>query len=154
MCAEQANPYQDILHMPRPVSAKRPGMDIAARAAQFAPFSALTGYDSVIRESGRLTDGEVELTDSSREAIWEQLNLLQAYAGAEITVTYYVPDDRKTGGSYVTVTARVKKVDSYAQQLVLTDGRQIPLPAIYQLHITDIPGYPPPTEIPDGSDAW
>lgn len=127
--------YDDIIHLPHHVSPKRPGMSMTDRAAQFSPFAALTGYESVIQESGRLTDTVVELTDSGLQQINEKLGILaeHAHVTPQVTVTYFEPDRYKSGGTYVTVTGSVKRVDTYDQSLVLTDGREIPMEAIYDL---------------------
>ena len=124
--------YDDIIHLPHPVSESRPGMPMADRAAQFSPFSALTGYDGVIAETGRLTDAETELTESAISQLNESFRVLEenAHLRPQVTVCYFQPDSRKTGGSFVTVTGNVKRVDTYEQVLRLTDGREIPLEAI------------------------
>lgn len=108
---------------------------MADRAAQFSPFSALNGYEEVIEESGRLTDLSTELTESVRQEINEKLFWLSENEAQrpEVTVTYFQPDERKTGGKYVAVTGNVKRVDSCEQVLRLTDGSTIPMDAIYHL---------------------
>ena len=110
-------------------------MPMADRAAQFSPFAALTGYESVIQESGRLTDYAVELTDSGLQQINEKLRILAEHSQLtpSVTVTFFEPDRYKAGGAYVTITGKVKRVDTYDQSLVLTDGREIPMEAIYDL---------------------
>ena len=132
---EETHKYDDIIHLPHHVSDRRPGMSMYDRAAQFSPFSALTGYEEVIRETGRLTDASIELTDSSREKINEKLLILEqnSHIRPQVTVTYFAPDSRKNGGSYVTVTGQVKRVDSYDQVLRFTDDREIPMEAIKTL---------------------
>ncbi len=101
------------------------------RAAQFSPFAALTGYEAVIAESGRLTDAKTELTDSSVEEINEKLQRLTK--NDAVTVTYFVPDKNKSGGRYVTVTGFFKRVDTCEQVLLLADGSAICLDAICSL---------------------
>ena len=109
---------------------------MADRAAQFSSFAALTGFEDVIEETGRLTDPSSELTEGSKQQLNEKLVILSENAQINpwVKVTYFAPDTRKSGGSYVTVTARVKRVDEYEQALVLTDNRQIPLEAIRNIH--------------------
>lgn len=130
---QNTHKYDDIIHLPHPVSGKRAGMPLIDRAAQFAPFSALTGYEDVLEETQRLTDTPAVLTESSRQVINDRLNWLSGQKNPWVCVTFFVPDIRKAGGEYVTVTGQVKRVDGDAGHLLLTDGRQIPLSAIYRL---------------------
>lgn len=127
--------YDDIIDLPHHVSPKRPRMDRIDRAAQFSPFAALTGYDAAIKETGRLTDERIELSEESHAALdrKQQLLLDNLADRPEVSVTYFVPDERKSGGAYVTVTGRVKKVDEPGRLLILTDGTKIPLDEIQDL---------------------
>lgn len=127
--------YDDIINCPHHVSEKRAPMPIANRAAQFSPFAALTGYDAAIEETGRLTEGWIDLDESSVEALNEKLlRIRQAMnAGPEITVVYFRPDERKSGGAYISVTGVVKKLDSVDQSLLLEDGTLIFFENIYAL---------------------
>ena len=101
--------YDDIINLPHHVSATRPRMSMIDRAAQFSPFAALTGYDAAIKETGRLTDRRIELTEDSRAAMDRKQQLLVENLAdhPEVSVTYFVPDERKAGGAYITVTGRV-----------------------------------------------
>ena len=127
--------YDDIIDLPHHVSATRPRMSMIDRAAQFSPFAALTGYDAAIKETGRLTDERIELSEESRAVLdrKQQLLLDNLADHPKVTVTYFVPDERKAGGAYVTVTGRVKKVDDYQRLLLLTDGTKIPLDEILDM---------------------
>ena len=127
--------YDDIIDLPHHVSATRPRMSMIDRAAQFSPFAALTGYDAAIKETGRLTDERIELTEDSRAVLdrKQQLLLDNLADHPEASVTYFVPDERKSGGAYVTVTGIVKKVDDYQRLLILTDGTKIPLDEILDM---------------------
>lgn len=127
--------YDDIINCPHHVSEKRAPMPIANRAAQFSPFAALTGYDAAIEETGRLTEGWIDLDESSVEALNEKLlRIRQAMnAGPEITVVYFRPDERKSGGAYISVTGVVKKLDSVDQSLLMEDGTLIFFENIYAL---------------------
>ena len=131
----ETHKYDDIIDLPHPVSPTRAGMPMIDRAAQFAPFAALTGYDAVIEETGRLTDSAAELTESSKQVLDARLGELaaQCHKKPQIRVTCFVPDSRKSGGSYVVRTGNLKRIDEYEQALIFTDGTRIPLHAIYGL---------------------
>lgn len=110
---EISHEYDDIINLPHHVSSERPHMPMIDRAAQFAPFAALTGYDAAIAETARLTDTKRELSEEQKEVIGKQLLALQSRlkTDPQVGVTYFVPDSRKAGGAYKTMTGRVKKVD-------------------------------------------
>lgn len=124
--------YDDILNLPHHVSASRPHMPAADRAAQFAPFAALTGYDAAVRETARQTDARLELDECEKEALNDKLRVLDEHLGSapEVAVTYFRPDGRKAGGAYVTVSGAVRKIDGYARVVVLADGGRIPIDEI------------------------
>ena len=130
--------YDDIMHLSRPQS-RRAKMTLQNRAAQFAPFAALTGYDAAIRETGRLTDQRRELDENEKARINGQLQFLAAHVGSRpwIAVTYFSPDERKTGGAYVTFTGALEKIDPYRACLSFEDGTQIFIGDIWQ--ITEAP---------------
>lgn len=125
--ADDPNRYNDIIDLPHHVSLSRPHMERSDRAAQFSPFAALTGYESAVKETARLTDQRVELDENEREALDKKQAVLAARLGEqpEITVTYFVADERKEGGSYVTARGRVKKIQSYEGMLIFEDGERI-----------------------------
>ena len=127
--------YDDIIDLPHHVSATRPRMSMIDRAAQFSPFAALTGYDAAIKETGRMTDERIELSEESRAVLdgKQQLLLDNLADHPEVSVTHFVPDERKSGGAYVTVTGQVKKVDEFERLLILTDGTKIPLDDILDI---------------------
>ena len=129
------NQYDDIIDLPHHVSATRPQMSMINRAAQFSLFAALTGYDAVIRKIGRLTDRRVELSEDRRVDLDKKQQLLSDSLAEhpEVSVTYFIPDERKVGGAYVTVTGNVKKFDIFQRIMVLTDGTMIPLDEILEL---------------------
>lgn len=131
----RCGPYEDIIYLPHPVSKTRPQMPMSDRAAQFSPFAALTGYDAAIRETARLTDKKLLLDEETCALLdRKQQCLCEIIAEKpEITVTYFVPDERKDGGSYVTVTGKLRRIDLCARLLMLTDGRNIPLDDIADL---------------------
>ena len=129
------NRYNEIINLPHHVSKTRPQMPMSDRAAQFAPFAALTGYDSAIKETGRLTDERIELDEEALTALDRKYQLLiNALADApEVTIIYFQPDERKAGGQYVSATGTVKKVDTFGRRILLQDGTRIPLDNIYDL---------------------
>jgi len=127
--------YDDIIHLPHHVSQRHPRMSVLDRAAQFSPFAALTGYGAVIQETGRLTGHRIELEEYSRDVLDKKQMILQEMAGEHpnITVTYFVPDDRKDGGAYAKYTGALKKLDVYRRVMVMTDGAEIPLDEIVDM---------------------
>ena len=135
MTSENNHKYDDIIGLPHHVSATRPRMSMIDRAAQFSPFAALTGYDAAIKETGRLTDQRIELSEDSRAALdrKQQILLDNIRERPDVSITYFIPDERKDGGSYVTVTGNVKKIDDYQRLLILTDRAQIPLDEIVDI---------------------
>ena len=124
-CAEQ---YKDIIDLPHHVSKTRPQMPMSDRAAQFAPFAALTGYDSAIKETGRLTDERIELDEEALTALDMKYQLLMdAFDDApEVTITYFQPDERKVGGKYLSAVGAVKKIDDFERRITMRDGTRIP----------------------------
>lgn len=129
--------YEDIIHFPHHVSSKRAPMSLHDRAAQFAPFAALTGHDAIIRETARQVDAPVELTESRREELNRQLQRLAdcIEGNPRAAITHYIPDLRKPGGAYVITTACIKKVDEYAHAIVLADGSLIDMDTVIQIKI-------------------
>lgn len=133
MKSEGQGSYDDIIDLPHPVSKRHPQMPLSDRAAQFAPFAALTGHDEAIRETARLTDSFVELSEEQREKLDQRLQMLLAEMRAdplrapEINATYFQPDEKKDGGAYVSVSGSVKKVDGYRRQIWFTDGTTLPM---------------------------
>lgn len=121
--------YDDLLYMPHPVSKKHPQMPILDRAAQFAPFAALTGHSAAIKETARLTDSKIELDEDTRMQLdmKQQILLEMTAKQPEIIVTYFKKDARKSGGSYLTVTGNLKKIDSYTHEFVMNNNRRIPI---------------------------
>lgn len=121
--------YDEIANLPHHVSETRPQMPMSDRAAQFAPFAALTGYDSAIRETGRLTDERIELYEEALTALNLRYQLLMDALGKEpeVEITFFKPDERKSGGEYVTVIGAVKNVDDFERLITMQDGMKIPM---------------------------
>jgi hypothetical protein len=129
--------YDDILHLSYPFPSTRPRMNSTDRAAQFSPFAALTGFEAVIEESGRLTETAIELEESAKAELDQSLRQLseQIHTHPKATITYFASDPRKLGGAYLTVTGNVKKIDTYEMRLILTDDTGIPISAIVQIYL-------------------
>lgn len=121
--------YDDILHLPHPTSKTHPRMSRQDRAAQFSPFAALTGYEAVVKETARLTDVRPTLTEDEVAELDTRLRLAMEL-DAEVTVTWFQPDSKKSGGSYASATGRVKKSDELQRILIMEDGTQIPIQEI------------------------
>lgn len=118
------NKYDDIINLPHYEPKKHKRMSIEARSAQFAPFSALTGYDDVVKETGRLTQKEMYLSEEQKINISN--NLQQALENKnEVTITYFIKDEKKTGGKYLNKTGIIKKYDSIKQIIIFEDKTQI-----------------------------
>ena len=127
--------YDDIINLPHHVSKNHPPMPMMNRAAQFAPFAALTGYDAVINETGRLTDGFIELDENKKEQLNRRIAELKETIDEQpsVTITFFKPDERKAGGSYSTVSGQLKKVDEFNQKLVMKDDLVIPFNCIFDI---------------------
>lgn len=129
--------YDDIIRLPHPTSRKHPRMSMEERAAQFAPFAALTGFGGVIRETGRLTDKQVELGESDQVELERVLTFLDSQEEEHpmIKVTYFLPDTYKEGGTYVTVTGHLKRIDQVEGVLLLWEGVRVPIQDIRSVGI-------------------
>ena len=127
--------YSDIINMPHHVSNNRPQMSMRDRAAQFAPFAALTGYGDAVRETARQTNQKIELLDEQVAILNEKILFLieKIKDNLEITITYFIPDKKKEGGAYTTVKGIVKKIDEYNKLIILNDGREIMMDSIFDL---------------------
>ena len=127
--------YDDLLNLPHHTSDFQPAMSMQNRAAQFAPFATLIGYDALIQETTRLTDQMAELDESVKAELNEKLRLLLELLPQqpEVTVTYFLPDSRKAGGAYRTASGIVRKFLRNENLLVMIDGSQIPIDAIATL---------------------
>ena len=131
--------YDDIKHLTRPQYDDLPPMSMHDRAAQFSPFAALVGYDDAVAETARLTDSRDELTEEEITELNANLNRLLDILDEqpEISVTYFVPDDRKSGGRYVEKVGVIRIYDSYSQQLVFTDKVKINIQDIISIEIKE-----------------
>lgn len=128
-------PYDDILHLPHPVSRKHPRMAVADRAAQFSPFAALTGYDDAVREAARLTDRRLELDEYEQQALNDRLQQILSRLPEQpvVRITYFRPDSCKEGGAYVTVNGVIKRLDTVEREIRLVDDTRIPIEDIWDI---------------------
>ena len=132
--------YDEIMGLPHHVSKTRPQMPMSDRAAQFAPFAALTGYDSAIKETGRLTNERIELDEDALTALNVKYQFLMDALDEEpeIKITYFKPDERKAGGEYVSAIGAVKMVDDFERLSTMQDGTRIPMDDVYDMSISVI----------------
>lgn len=121
--------YDDILHLSRPISTRHARMSMVDRGAQFSPFAALVGYEKVLEESARLTEAETFLDEGGKELLDRKLRFIGSHLEqlGQVRFLCYRPDERKTGGSYVYFTGRVKKIDLYRRRVVLEQGEAFPI---------------------------
>lgn len=129
--------YADIIDLPHHTSDKHPRMSAIARAAQFSPFAALTGYDAAIDETARLTDEKIELDEDSVNDINAKLQYIKDNIddNPEITLEYFVPDEKKSGGAYLTLNDRVRIIDEYERSIVFVSGKRVMIDDIYRINL-------------------
>jgi len=118
---EDISRYKDIINLPHHISKRHPRLSMEQRAAQFSPFAALTGYEEATDETSRLTDEKIELSEEDIE----ELNLKLQNLNGEAVITYFVKDERKSGGSYVTIKGEVRRIDDYEKAIVMRDESRI-----------------------------
>ncbi len=138
--------YDNIINLPHHVSPTRTPMPMEDRAAQFSPFAALTGYDDAVRETARLTGRRIELDEYEKAAVNEKLLYLSRHIRKlpRACITYFVPDEKKSGGRYETKSGRVKKLDEYNGQILMEDQTLIPVKEVLEIlvdsEIEEFPG--------------
>ena len=135
-----SNKYDDIINLPHHVSPTRPQMSMHDRAAQFSPFSALTGYDAAIKETGRMTEKRIEPDEDELQILNMKLKLLidNIDEEPEVTFTYFKPDERKSGGKYVEAFGVVKKADEFNRLIVMQDGEKIKMDDVVEISFSDM----------------
>lgn len=131
------NKYEDIINLKRPISKKHPPMPLEERAAQFAPFAALTGYEETITETAREVDKRIELDEEAQNTINRKIQELkqQIVTKPIVSITYFQKDLRKEGGEYITVTEKIRKIDDYKKIIVLENKTEIPIREILDIDI-------------------
>lgn len=130
--------YDDIINLPHHESTKHPKMPALDRAAQFHPFSALVGHDAAVRETARMTDNRMELDEIRKEELNEHLQLIktQLVQKPQVSITYFVPDAKKDGGAYLTITGTIGKIEEARHQVIMENGTVIPMNDIYEIEST------------------
>ena len=128
-------PYEDIVNLHPHISKKHPQPTMLERAARFAPFAAITGYEEMVLEEARVTEERVELDEGTLAILNEKLNIIHESLDSEpiIKITYFEPDKKKSGGAYVSVTGTVKRIDEYERIVIMSDGKKIPIDEIFGL---------------------
>lgn len=128
--------YDDIINMPHHVSKKHPQMSKKARAAQFAPFAALTGFEDEIIETSRITVNRKEINEELQEILNNKLSIIKEKIeeNPKVTITYFKNDERKNGGKYITIAEKIKKIDENNQLICLVDGTEIPIRDIIEIN--------------------
>ena len=131
------NDYDDIINLPHHVSKVHPQMSMMNRAAQFAPFAALTGHSAAIEETARLTDEQQELAEEDSDALNQKMAYLREVINEHptITITYFEPDKKKAGGKYKSIEGQLQNIDDYGQAIVLKSGVSIPFVSILDIQI-------------------
>lgn len=133
-----AESYADIIALPHHISRRHPQMPAEARAAQFAPFAALNGYEEAVRETARLTENRPEMDETHREAMDRKLmQLQQTEPMPEVEIVYFVPDERKAGGMYVSVRGRIGKIDRNLHRIVMDSGTEIPAENVVEIRVRE-----------------
>ena len=129
--------YEDIINLPHHISKKHPQMTMESRAAQFAPFAALVGYEDAVEETARLTTKRIELNEEEKNILDMKLQMLKEQMHVqiypEISIMYFVPDLKKDGGKYIKISGTIKKIDEYKQLLILDDKTEIPISEIISI---------------------
>lgn len=129
------NSYEDMLYLKHPISKKHPNMSLKERAAQFSPFAALSGYESAIQNTARLTKEKIQLDEMEKNRLDEKLRILQQEILNKnvVEITYFQKDEQKEGGEYLRIKGVVKKIDGYKLQLVMEDDKIIKVDDILQI---------------------
>jgi len=129
------NNYDDIINLPHYESKTRKRMSLEARSAQFAPFAALTGYDDKVKETARLTNKRIELSDEEYNIINSKLQIIKEHIKEqpEINFTIFIKDKLKDGGKYEEVKGKVRRIDEINEEIILIDKRKILFKNIYDI---------------------
>ena len=128
-------PYEDIVNLPPHISKKHPQPTMMDRAARFAAFAAITGYEEMVLEEARITEERIDLDEGTLSILNEKLNMIQEFIDEkpEINITYFEPEKKYSGGAYIDITGTVKRIDEYECLVIMTDGKKIRIEDIYGL---------------------
>lgn len=128
-------PYEDIVNLPPYISKRHPQPSMMDRAARFAPFAAITGYEEMVLEEARVTEERIDLDEGALSLLNEKLNMIQEFLDEEpeVTITYFEPDKKKSGGAYVSITGTIKRIDEYEHLVLMDDGKRIRMEEIYNI---------------------
>lgn len=131
--------YDDIINLPHYVSKKQPQMSREARAAQFAPFAALTGYGDAVEETARIVGKKIDVDEEMKAIINDKLNIINSHITdkPEVNLTYYVPDKKKDGGSYISITGNVRQIDVVNGVIILSNKKKINLSDLIGVNILE-----------------
>ena len=138
-----SNKYSDIIDLPYPQRSARPRMSMHDRAAQFSPFAALTGYEDAVEETARVTEQKTELAEDMKAIIDAKLGIIidRIDTHPNVTITYFVPDEKKSGGKYVTVADNIKSVDELERAIVLEKKGSVPIDNIIDIESDILSGW-------------
>ena len=141
MSHNNQNKYKDMINFPHHTSATHPRMSIISRAAQFAPFAALTGYEEAAAETARLTERKPELDEDEKEILDRKIKHIQEHLEnqPQVTITYFIQDEKKAGGSFRTMTGRVKKINSFEHTIIMQNGELVSIPDIVDIQLRFTP---------------
>lgn len=121
--------YSDIIDFPHHQSVRRPHMSVYNRAAQFAPFAALVGYDQMVQDAAdtRLLDQRVILSEDQKGILDEKLKILQEHLAEvpEVHITYFDENSNELGGGYVSYFGTVRRIEHYPAKLIMMDRKEI-----------------------------
>ena len=128
-------PYEDIVNLPPHISKKHPQPTMMDRAARFAPFAAITGYEEMVLEEARVTEERIDLDEGTLSLLNKKLNMIQEFLDEEpeVSITYFEPDKKKAGGACVSITGVVKRIDEYEHLVIMTNGKKIRIDDIFGL---------------------
>ena len=128
-------PYEDIVNLPPHISKRHPQPSMIDRAARFAPFAAITGYEEMVLEEARVTEERIDLDEGALSLLNEKLNMIREFLDEEpeVTITYFEPDKKKSGGAYVSITGTIKRIDEYEHLVLMDDGKRIRIEEIYNI---------------------
>lgn len=129
--------YDDIIDLPHYTPKNHQRMLMHSRAAQFAPFAALTGHDAMIKETARITDSFIERDDETNTSLNSKINQLIEHIAEhpEITVIYFLPDSLKKGGSYQSICGRVKNIDEIEKKITFLSGEEVNLSQLLEIYL-------------------